>query len=72
MKFFEYLSQHPEVGILFDAFMSRQTAPLGSVVAAYDFSGDETVVDVGAVSGSQLSFRRIRFWYLPVAEEGAG
>lgn len=55
MEFFEYLVQNPEVGVLFDGFMSRQTAPVGPVVAAYDFSGVNTVVDVGGGRGELLA-----------------
>jgi SAM-dependent methyltransferase len=55
MEFFEYLAQNPEVGILFDEFMSRQTAPVGPVVAAYDFSGANAVVDVGGGRGELLA-----------------
>jgi hypothetical protein len=55
MEFFEYLVQNPEVGILFDEFMSRQTAPVGPVIAAYDFAGVDTVVDVGGGRGELLA-----------------
>jgi len=54
-EFFEYLAQNPDVGIVFDEFMSRQTAPIGPVVAAYDFSGVNTVVDVGGGRGELLA-----------------
>ena len=55
MEFFEYLAQNPEVGTLFDEFMSRQTAPVGTMVASYDFSGVNTVVDVGGGRGELLA-----------------
>jgi len=55
MEFYHYLVEHPEVGTLFDAFMSRQTAPLGNVVAGYDFTGVNTVVDVGGGRGELLA-----------------
>jgi hypothetical protein len=55
MEFFEYLAQNPEVGTLFDEFMSRQTAPVGPVVAACDFSGADVVVDVGGGRGELLA-----------------
>ncbi len=54
MDFLDYLAQNPEVGNLFDAFMSRQTAPLGPVLAAYDFTGVNTIVDVGGGRGELL------------------
>jgi hypothetical protein len=55
MEFFEYLEQNPEVGTLFDEFMSRQTAPVGPVVAGYDFSGVRSVVDVAGGRGELLA-----------------
>ena len=55
MEFFEYLTLNPEIGTLFDEFMSRQTAPVGPVVAAFDFSGAETVVDVAGGRGEMLA-----------------
>lgn len=55
MEFFDYLDHHPEVGTLFDEFMACQTGPMGSVVADYDFSGVETVVDVAGGRGEVLA-----------------
>ena len=55
MDFLDYLAQNPDVGDLFDAFMSRQTAPLGPVLAAYDFTGINTIVDVGGGRGELLA-----------------
>jgi cyclopropane fatty-acyl-phospholipid synthase-like methyltransferase len=55
MEFFEYLEQNPDVGNLFDEFMSRQTAPMGSVLARYDLSGVETIVDVGGGRGELVA-----------------
>jgi hypothetical protein len=56
MSNFEYWERHPEVGAVHDAFftaMSRNTtAPL---VAAYDFSGFGTIVDVGGSTGLLLA-----------------
>ena len=53
--FFAYLAENPDDGNLFDEFMSRQTAPMGPVVAGYDLSGVETVVDVAGGHGELLS-----------------
>jgi hypothetical protein len=55
MEFYEYLAQNPEVGTLFDELMSWNTAPIAPVVAAYDFSGVNTVVDVGGGRGDLLA-----------------
>jgi tRNA A58 N-methylase Trm61 len=55
MSFFEYLVRHPDVGELFDAFMSRQTAPMGAVVATIDIPPEATVVDVGGGRGELLA-----------------
>ena len=55
MEFFEYLERNPDVGNLFDEFMSRQTAPMGPVLARYDLAGVETVVDVAGGRGELLA-----------------
>lgn len=55
MDFFEYLDQHPDVGDLFDDVMSWNTAPLGPVAAARDFSRVRTVVDLGGGRGELLA-----------------
>jgi hypothetical protein len=56
MEFFEYLAQHPEMSNLFDAFMARQTAPVASaVLGTYDFSGIDTLVDVGGGRGELIA-----------------
>jgi hypothetical protein len=55
MEFFEYLEQNPDVGSLFDEFMSRQTAPMGPVLAGYDLAGVDTVVDVAGGRGELLA-----------------
>ncbi len=52
---FEYLSQHPEKGQIFDRAMTgihgRET---GEILEAYDFSGIQTLVDIGGGNGSNL------------------
>lgn len=52
---FEYLSQHPEKGQIFDKAMTgihgRET---GEILEAYDFSGIQTLVDIGGGNGSNL------------------
>ncbi|MEO5953750.1 MAG: methyltransferase, partial [Chloroflexia bacterium] len=55
MEFFDYLAANPETGFLFDEFMSRQTAPVGPVIAAYDFTGDKVVVDVAGGRGELVA-----------------
>jgi len=52
---FDYLSEHPEQGRIFDAAMTgihgRETA---AVIDAYDFAGVATLADIGGGNGSQL------------------
>ena len=55
MEFFEYLEQNTDVGNLFDEFMSRQTAPMGPVLARCDLLGVETIVDVGGGRGELVA-----------------
>lgn len=54
-EFYTYLEQHPAMGELFDQFMSRQTAPLGPILAAYDLAGVHTVIDVGGGRGELIT-----------------
>lgn len=53
---FDYLSKHPEQGALFDAAMTgvhgRETA---AMIAAYDFSGFNSVIDIGGGNGTTLT-----------------
>jgi len=55
MPIFEFLSQHPDKGRTFDAAMTsihgRETP---AVVAAYDFTGIDTLADVGGGNGTKL------------------
>jgi hypothetical protein len=54
--FFDYFAQHPELGEAFDRTMaSLSTAMADEVVAAYDFSGIRTLVDVGGGHGALLA-----------------
>jgi hypothetical protein len=55
MEFYEYLARNPEAGTLFDELMSWNTAPVAPLVAAYDFSGVNTVVDVGGGRGELIA-----------------
>jgi len=55
IDFFDYLSDHPDVGALFDEFVSRQTAPLGAVLAEHDLAGVDMLVDVGGGRGELLA-----------------
>jgi hypothetical protein len=53
--FFDYLADHPEASRVFDEAMTSLTATLVTeVLAAYDFSGFQRVVDVGGGQGSLL------------------
>jgi hypothetical protein len=55
LSFFEYLTEHPELGAAFQGSMadrSRQEA--ADVVVAYDFASFEQVVDVGGGQGVLL------------------
>jgi SAM-dependent methyltransferase len=54
-EFFEYLARHPESGSVFDEMMARHTAPVAAAVAASDFSGIETLVDIGGGGGELLA-----------------
>jgi hypothetical protein len=53
---FDYLGKHPEQGKIFDAAMTnvhgRETA---AMIAAYDFSPFQTLVDVGGGNGSLIA-----------------
>lgn len=52
---YQYLEQHPEAAVRFNAAMSVLSSPLRrAVVAAYDFSRFETAVDVGGGQGGLL------------------
>jgi hypothetical protein len=52
MDAWEYHSKHPELNEHFNAFMSENTAmQIPSIVAAYDFTGVRTLVDVGGGQG---------------------
>lgn len=56
MPIFEYLSQNPEAAAIFNAAMtSFSTVETTGVVAAYDFSSIQTLVDVGGGHGSLLT-----------------
>ena len=53
---FEYLADHPETGARFDAGMaSRHAEHNAAFIAGYDFSGIETIVDIGGGNGSLLA-----------------
>lgn len=54
-KFFDYLQTHPDTAAMFDrAMASASSSTNAAVVAAYDFSGLGTLVDVGGGSGAAL------------------
>ncbi len=56
MGAFEYMHQHPQAAEIFDEAMSNLTrVQAAAVVAAYDFSGVRTLVDVGGGKGTLLA-----------------
>jgi SAM-dependent methyltransferase len=53
---FDYFHDHPEAGSLFnDAMTGASSPPIAQVMTAYDFSGADTVVDVGGGHGFLLA-----------------
>jgi SAM-dependent methyltransferase len=55
MPFFDYLSTHPEDAAIFNGAMTSITAQvIPAVLAAYDFSRFERIVDVGGGHGAVL------------------
>ncbi|MGH9661628.1 MAG: methyltransferase, partial [Bryobacteraceae bacterium] len=55
MGIFDYYTQHPEQGRIFDAAMTGFSGPeIAAVMADYDFSGIGTLVDVAGGHGSFL------------------
>lgn len=56
MGAFEYMRQHPQAAEIFDQAMSNLTrVQAAAVVGAYDFSGVQTLVDVGGGKGTLLA-----------------
>jgi hypothetical protein len=56
MRFFEYLTKHPQAGVTFDTWMTRASQmQIPAIVSSYDFSDCRTVVDVGGGHGSLLA-----------------
>ncbi len=56
MPLFEYLAQHPEEAAHFsEAMVGFHGSEPPAVAAAYDFSGINTVVDVGGATGNMLA-----------------
>jgi O-methyltransferase/IclR-like helix-turn-helix domain-containing protein len=53
---FSYLTEHPELGTVFNSFMTMQSKlQNAAVIASYDFSWAKTVVDVGGGHGATLA-----------------
>ena len=51
-----YFAQHPEEGALFDTFMAtRARQRRAALLAAYDFAGAHTIIDVGGGRGALLA-----------------
>jgi SAM-dependent methyltransferase len=56
MRNFEYFAQHPDTGQLFHAGYAARRGPVSlAVVAAYDFSGVQLLIDVGGGAGDLLA-----------------
>ena len=56
MPFFDYLGQHPEAASHFsEAMVGFHGSEPPTVAEAYDFSGIQTVVDVGGATGNMLA-----------------
>jgi hypothetical protein len=56
MPVFPYFAEHPEAAQLFDNAMTSFSAPIAKAVAAtYDFSGAETIADIGGGHGLLLA-----------------
>jgi SAM-dependent methyltransferase len=56
VSFYEYLNQEPEAAVEFQQAMSEYSRlETAAIVAAYDFSGRATVVDVGGGQGTLLA-----------------
>jgi SAM-dependent methyltransferase len=53
-SFFDYLAKHPDDAAVFDAAMSSFVQLIPGILAAYDFSRFERVVDVGGGQGTLL------------------
>ena len=51
---FDYLAKHPDDSALFDSAMSSFAQLIPGILAAYDFSRFERVVDVGSGLGALL------------------
>lgn len=56
MPLWAYYAQHPELGQVFSQSMTSMGSAIAQAVAAsYDFSGFNTIVDVGGAQGSLIS-----------------
>ncbi len=56
MALWDYMATHPEIGIPFDRWMSRQSDQHNAaIIASYDFSPFRTVADLGGGQGSTLA-----------------
>ena len=56
MPTYQYLARHPELGALFDRWMTRQSEQHNAaLVAAYDFSAFQKLADLGGGQGSTLA-----------------
>ena len=53
---YDYLAAHPEAGLVFNEFMRLRSQPMAQGVAnGYDFSGINTIMDVGGGKGTFLA-----------------
>jgi hypothetical protein len=53
--FFEYLTEHPDRGAVFDQAMAEKTRERLAALAGYDWSGVERVADIGGGNGTALA-----------------
>lgn len=55
VPFFQYLAQRPDLGRIFNELMAEEVEQrAAAVVAAYDFGGAATIVDIGGGNGALL------------------
>jgi len=54
-EFFDYLARNPDSSEIFDEMMAWNTSPVAPILAARDWSGVRTVVDVGGGRGDLLA-----------------
>ena len=62
MEMFEYFVQNPEAGAVFNEAMTGLTSQVADALAnTYDFSGFETIVDIGGNLGTVIGAILLRY-----------